>query len=433
MPLNPNIILQIGRNDRANRALSNEARSLDMQENNARHNRGFRERSLNIQEENAKNAARLQEERLEQSRRKNLTARDRRRLQSSLEGLVAIDSLARRYQDPQEQRTAIAGYLNNRLSALQHRQASGEEIDANETLEALGILNRDGGLEELKNMAAANIEAGRALGYLESPAAAGQPGGGTGYLVERLMNENPNLSYSDALFQVQTGNRQGLTIQDGQTVPIPGFAQSRGAIEFGETAGGERAKAQFADDIAFNRQQGQNDAQNLEKIPNDLSGIIMADRQIDNLLSMPGLSIATGTSSLIPTVPGTDKSDFEAALRQLQGGAFLQARQALKGGGAISDTESNKAEQSVARMTTAQTEQVFVASMREFQEALREGLKKLKGKQEEIQARRGNGGESSPQFSPVLIQGDRGFESPLPPGGAQDGAGAADNDPLGIR
>lgn len=85
--------------------------------------------------------------------------------------------------------------------------------------------------------------------FMENSVQAG--GGATGALVNRLMAADPTLSFPSALYQVQTGYRQGLQMGPGGVVaPIQGAPSAMGQIKYGETAGGEQAKLQYAGPIA---------------------------------------------------------------------------------------------------------------------------------------------------------------------------------------
>jgi hypothetical protein len=90
----------------------------------------------------------------------------------------------------------------------------------------------------------------------------------------------------------------------------------------------------------------------------------------------PGFSTAVG-ATIFPGarfVPGTDTASFMSRLEQVQGGAFLQAFETLKGGGAISETEGTKATQAITRMSIAQNEAEFRTAAREFQKILRDAV-----------------------------------------------------------
>lgn len=68
-------------------------------------------------------------------------------------------------------------------------------------------------------------------------------------------------------------------------------------------------------------------------------------------------------------------------IAQLQGNAWLGARALLKGGGQITDYESKKAESAMARLSRAQGDAEFKAALKDLEDALREGVKKLQAAQ----------------------------------------------------
>jgi hypothetical protein len=103
----------------------------------------------------------------------------------------------------------------------------------------------------------------------------------------------------------------------------------------------------------------------------------MIEGQINDLLADPYLPEMLGPmASRLPNVSG-DAARVQAKMDQLTGGAFLQARQLLKGGGGITDFESKKAEGAFIRMNAAQNEADFRAAMEDFRSAVRSGLPKL--------------------------------------------------------
>jgi len=62
---------------------------------------------------------------------------------------------------------------------------------------------------------------------------------------------------------------------------------------------------------------------------------------------------------------------------QLQNTTWLAARQMLKGGGAITDYESRKAEGAMARLSRAKSEPEFKAALKDLRDAVTEGRAKL--------------------------------------------------------
>jgi len=115
--------------------------------------------------------------------------------------------------------------------------------------------------------------------------------------------------------------------------------------------------------------------------------------QVGDLLNDPYLPNMLGpVASRMPNVTG-DAARVQSKMDQLSGGAFLQARQLLKGGGAITDFESTKAETAFIRMNAAQNEADFRAAMQDFLAALESGLPKLDAA--DVPAAGGGGGELS--------------------------------------
>lgn len=73
-------------------------------------------------------------------------------------------------------------------------------------------------------------------------------------------------------------------------------------------------------------------------------------------------------------VPGTNAADFQTFQDQIEGTAFLSAFESLKGGGAISEKEGEKATAARMRMKTASSEKAYMDAAREFQEVVRKGV-----------------------------------------------------------
>lgn len=102
-------------------------------------------------------------------------------------------------------------------------------------------------------------------------------------------------------------------------------------------------------------------------------------QNIDDLAKDPYLPSMVGPlASRLPNLSG-DAARVQSRMDQLGGGAFLQARQMLKGGGAITDFESKKAEGAFARLNAAQNLPDYLAALNEFKGALGDGLAKLQG------------------------------------------------------
>jgi hypothetical protein len=102
--------------------------------------------------------------------------------------------------------------------------------------------------------------------------------------------------------------------------------------------------------------------------------------QIDKFMESKGFNEVFGAVDQFRpnwTMSG-DGRDALARFKQLSGRAFLEGRSMLKGGGAITDFESNKAESAIARLDRSQSEADAKAALEDFKSAVREGANKLK-------------------------------------------------------
>jgi len=96
----------------------------------------------------------------------------------------------------------------------------------------------------------------------------------------------------------------------------------------------------------------------------------------------PGFANAVGATWLpgVRFVPGTDAANFQAAFDQVQGAAFLEAFNVLRGAGAITEKEGAKATAARTRMSLAQSETEFTKAAREYQDVIRKGVQTMQQK-----------------------------------------------------
>jgi hypothetical protein len=117
-------------------------------------------------------------------------------------------------------------------------------------------------------------------------------------------------------------------------------------------------------------------------LPGALADAERTKASIDQLLKHEGLSSIVGPlDQYRPSWSlGEAGNDALARYKQLQGQAFLQAYNLLKGGGAITDIEGKKAEAAMARLDRAQSEETFKEALKDFRDAIESGVNKLKAK-----------------------------------------------------
>lgn len=87
-------------------------------------------------------------------------------------------------------------------------------------------------------------------------------------------------------------------------------------------------------------------------------------------VGMPSPTNAFGFTGMFP---GSDVSDFKSEFSKVGGAAFLQAVETMKGTGALSEAEGNKATQAITSMSLAQSEKAFVKAANEFRDAINKG------------------------------------------------------------
>lgn len=115
---------------------------------------------------------------------------------------------------------------------------------------------------------------------------------------------------------------------------------------------------------------------------------------IDSLLSHPGFSSAVGWQGNIPDfmIPaGTETADFMSLLDQINGQAFLQAFESLKGAGQITEIEGQKATQAISRLKRGLSEEEFKKAALELRSIIQTGLERAR---KAAGASAGDGGSS---------------------------------------
>jgi hypothetical protein len=136
------------------------------------------------------------------------------------------------------------------------------------------------------------------------------------------------------------------------------------------------------------------------------SGSRMID-QIDALLGSEDLSRGLGLEGAAADIPVIGRlmqksQNIKSRIEQIQGGVFLQAFEALKGGGQITEIEGTKAEQAMARLNTAQGVDDFREALRELRFYIDIGNRRKAG--EQIPPDQVYGGGRSEKADPLGIR-----------------------------
>ena len=107
---------------------------------------------------------------------------------------------------------------------------------------------------------------------------------------------------------------------------------------------------------------------------------------IDSLMNNPELPQILGVEGTLrgvadKLVPGLQETyaDLMARVDQLKGGIFKEAFTGLRGGGQITELESQKASDALARLSTAQGVDAFKEALKEYRFYINQGIARLKG------------------------------------------------------
>ena len=108
-------------------------------------------------------------------------------------------------------------------------------------------------------------------------------------------------------------------------------------------------------------------------LPDTLARAENTIKQLDELKAHPAKGYRTGFLSLAPGVPGTAGVDFDERVKQIKGGAFLDAYKMLRGTGAISEAEGVKAEAAQARLSQAKNQKDFDTALDDLRQVVVDG------------------------------------------------------------
>jgi hypothetical protein len=77
---------------------------------------------------------------------------------------------------------------------------------------------------------------------------------------------------------------------------------------------------------------------------------------------------------------GSPQADFDAMLKQVTGGTFLEAFETLKGGGPITQPEGEKATTAISRLGRNISEKEFIIAVNELRSAMRDRLQRAEAR-----------------------------------------------------
>jgi hypothetical protein len=146
-----------------------------------------------------------------------------------------------------------------------------------------------------------------------------------------------------------------------------------GAVE--QTATGEAQLAQEKQAVA----KGEREVAEAKRAKENAASAINSQlQQIQRLESHPGFEWAVGTTSLIPSVRGSEAYGFEKQLEKLDAQSFMAMIPNLAGMGALSNAEGQKVSAALSALNTGLSEEEFRAEMKVIRETLMQARDRLK-------------------------------------------------------
>lgn len=148
-------------------------------------------------------------------------------------------------------------------------------------------------------------------------------------------------------------------------------AKAGGAIE-----GGAAATIETTADVAAATAEGAAAATAIVELPALVEQSRATINSINGLRNDPALGRVTGAMWLNPEklIPGTPAYDFMERSKQVAGKVFAQAYETLKGGGPITEIESEEAKKAIARMSTAQSKEAYLEALDDFESSIRRAV-----------------------------------------------------------
>lgn len=311
------------------------------------------------------------------------------------------------------------------LEAEMGRQAQKDNFTQNTALRELAIMEDTFGLK--KQAAQSDLQRQSALQQLAEQFASGEinqeealkrqavitgdisksirprdAGGATGILVDRLMAENPSLSFADALATVQSGVRRGYTMQNGMAVPIEGLPSALGQLAQGETLGELQAQLQLkpkiAQEVAQAEMEGAGKISEREKLAREMATAKRVGKfslksafdkseninnQIDKAVKQVTTSATGLTGQAFQNVWGSDSANLKATLNTIGADSAFTSLQEMRdnsptGGalGQVTERELDLLRDALVAISQSQSPEMLKENLETYKQLRQQSLQR---------------------------------------------------------
>lgn len=168
--------------------------------------------------------------------------------------------------------------------------------------------------------------------------------------------------------------------------PREGVNPETGNVEFFVTDNAGNVRWLGASGAAGKNTEARETAKDVVDARADVGRVTANARDMLNVLSQlerSQLGLIFGAASVAPTIPGTRQADAIALWEQVNGKAFLEAFNSLKGGGQITEKEGEKATAAITRLSNRkQSPKAAREAIRELREVVTAGVIRARRKAE---------------------------------------------------
>jgi hypothetical protein len=188
----------------------------------------------------------------------------------------------------------------------------------------------------------------------------------------------PGTQIEDGLYNLKADGTANKVGGGGTTINMPGeplkvLPDGRIVIADPTAPDGFRAVTPPGTVAAQEAQTAQVDKQAQAATAQDSLELINSVLNSDSLESVTGM-----IQGRLPAMSQSG-TDLVTRIEQLQGQAFLQAFESLKGGGAITEREGQAATNAIARLNRAQSAEAFREGLRDLQEIYQRAVERASG------------------------------------------------------
>lgn len=287
-----------------------------------------------------------------------------------------IEKIARMMGNPmasQGQKAVLGALLQQKMQAMQPQ----------DPMEALQLQKMQLEIQQMQSGGGGQVPASVQEAQFRAREAGLQPG--TPEYQDFMLNGGGDPATFRALdMQAQAAGFAPGSAEYAEFMATRGAGLQAGARTTGENladiaTGGEAARV-VSSGAAQGSEEGKNTASGIAGAPSEIAQAEQGIALIDSIMTDPALPAITGMlQGRLPPMT-QDGVNLNVKIKQLQGKAFLEAFESLKGGGAITEREGLAAQNAMARLDRAQSAKAYTDALNELKSIMQAGMDRAKAR-----------------------------------------------------